>query len=167
MYTYINICTHAHPSVIYKTDNDRSTRKKRKCFAPTPDVQFTLHPTPSSRLTQMQCDILLSFQQQKNGRRGTATLAYTPHAYAHRHKGRTAHRGETNGSGMAQAAVPLSNKTLCAICKWPKDNEVCRAPLVSWVLVSSSYCVCGTTGFLLSFCPNVEDSNEISVFRQG
>lgn len=86
MYTYINICTHAHPSVMYKTDNDRSALARNENSLPPPLTRNSLF-TPSSRPTQMQCDILLSFQQQKNGRRGTAALAYTPRACAHRCQG--------------------------------------------------------------------------------
>lgn len=62
MYTYINICTHSHRSLMYKTDNDGRTldETEKHLARPTPFfpgarvVTHTFFDLPDPQPTQMQ-----------------------------------------------------------------------------------------------------------------
>lgn len=136
MFTYINICTHAHQSVMYKTDNDRSTLDKTKTPFPTAQTppprcasvptHSSICPTPPKRPTQMQCDIVTPlFQQRKNrgedeGRQQpTACTVLKTATQNPREKQTVAAAGRAGVGGwvvvvVARAAVPLSPIKLSA-----------------------------------------------------
>lgn len=95
----------------------------------------------------------------EEGRRRPHRLADAPARTCKRAAGRSPGEGGRGGGKEGAGAAPRSHKTLCA--KWPKDNEVCRAPLVAWVVACPGG---GTAGFAFSLCIG---EDEISVLVAG
>lgn len=150
MYTYINICTHAHPSVIL-------------CTVGINEGETNISRTPVHQVAQMQCGILFFSQQQKQGRRrdggGRTGLWTRLRARASASRGGVPGHGGWVRIGRGWAWPPLAPIKLSAP-SGQKITKFCRAPLVAWGLASPGGGG-GTAGFRVrSVCVG---KDEISV----
>lgn len=149
MYTYINICTHAHPSVI--------------CTMGINDGETNISRTPVHQAQMQYGGILFFSQQQKQGRRrdggGRTGLRTRLRARASASRGGVPGHGGWVRVGRGWAWPPLAPIKLSAP-SGQKITKFCRAPLVAWVLASPGGGG-GTAGFCVrSVCVG---KDEISV----